>query len=122
MDLICSPKFRSRAGKLMEKYHVPGLSIAIVQGDEIASDAFGLARVSSSQPCTPDSLFDIASSSKSLTAAAIGLLVEDDKYPNLKYETPVSELLPEDFVLLDDTYTRDVTVEDMLSHRTGLAA
>lgn len=59
--------------------------------------------------------------SKSFTASALALLVEDDeKYPDVKWDTPVSKLMREDFVLHDPQLTENVTIEDMLSHRTGI--
>ena len=71
---------------------------------------------------TGDTLFDWASNSKSITCSAVALLVQDeDKYPNVKWDTPVSQLLPQDFVLEDEYYTKNVTIEDILSHRSGIA-
>ena len=58
--------------------------------------------------------------SKSFIAAAISLLVNDDNFPDVKWTTPVSQLLKDDFVLSDSWYTEQVTIEDMLSHRSGL--
>lgn len=67
-----------------------------------------------------DTLFDCASTSKSFTAAAISLLVDDNEnYPNVQWRTPVSTLVPE-FVLKDSYATANVTIEDILSHRSGM--
>jgi CubicO group peptidase (beta-lactamase class C family) len=67
-------------------------------------------------------LYDIASSSKSLTTASVALLVEDnDNFPEIQWTTPLNELLPEDFVMPTPELNERVTVEDMLSHRTGMA-
>lgn len=107
----------------MEEWHVPGLAISIVQHDVVASKGYGYAIIDEKKPIpvTGDTVFDIASSSKSMTAAAIALLVEDDEnYPKVKWNTLVSELLPDDFVMSLEEYTKSITVEDILSHRTGL--
>lgn len=123
MDLLHSPKFSSRVEELMEQYHVPGLAIAIVQNETIASAGYGKASLDPSKPCTPDTLFDTASVGKSLTGASVGLLVNDnEKYPEVQYEATMSSLLPDDFVMSGEGYTEGVTVEDILSHRTGLPA
>ena len=107
----------------MEKHHIPGLAVAIVQGDRIASQGWGKAQLSPPKECTADTLFDIASASKSLTAASVGLLVADEeKHPHVKYDAIMSQLLPGDFEMPDQEYTKSVTVEDVLSHRTGMAA
>ncbi|KAF4997430.1 hypothetical protein FGRMN_3794 [Fusarium graminum] len=120
MDFVNSSKVRSHVETLMRQNRVPGLSIAVFQDDQVHSEGFGLASVHDQSPCTADSLFDIASSSKALTATAITLLVEDEHSPGVKYDSVMSELLPDDFVLSNDSYTRIVTVDDLLGHQTGM--
>lgn len=120
MDLLDSPQFTTRIREHMAKWHVPGLAIALTQNHKVVSRAFGYASLSPEKPCTPDTLFDIASSSKSLTAASVGLLVAADAHPGVKWDAKMSHLLPDDFVMSEDSYTNDITVEDILSHRTGL--
>ena len=68
-----------------------------------------------------DTLFDVGSMTKVFVAAAISLLVDDEKYPQVQWNAPVSSILKDDFVLADDRYTEMVTVEDILSHRSGLS-
>jgi CubicO group peptidase (beta-lactamase class C family) len=63
----------------------------------------------------------LASTSKTTTAAAVALLVDDHNYPDVQWTTPVSKLLPDDFILPNPHLTADVTIEDILSHRTGIA-
>ncbi|KAM4065674.1 beta-lactamase [Hirsutella rhossiliensis] len=128
MALIHSPMLRfsddfsAQIKELIEECHVPGLALAVVQGDEVASAGFGKATLDPPRDCTADTLFDIASASKSLTAASVALLVNDDeKYPDVKYDAAMSALLPDDFVMPGNDHD-DVTVEDILSHRTGMAA
>ena len=60
--------------------------------------------------------FAIGSSSKAFTAAAIAMLVDEGK---LKWDDPVTKYLPE-FELYDPYVTRELTVRDLLSHRSGL--
>ncbi|GFN12662.1 beta-lactamase/transpeptidase-like protein [Aspergillus tubingensis] len=121
MDLFHSAGFASYVTELMDQQHVPGLAIAIVHNDEIASAGYGHASLDPEIPCTADTLFDIASSAKSLTAAAVGLLVDDnDMFPDIQYDAVMSTLLPEDFVMSGEGYTEGVTVEDILSHRSGM--
>jgi CubicO group peptidase (beta-lactamase class C family) len=69
---------------------------------------------------TTDTLFDLASTSKSTTAGAVAILVDDENYPNVQWTTPVSKLLPDDFVLPTTRLTEEVTIEDILSHRSGI--
>ncbi|KYK58481.1 beta-lactamase family protein [Drechmeria coniospora] len=121
MDLFQSAEFSSHVEELLEEHHVPGVAVAIVQDQTIASAGYGKHALEPSQPCTADSLFDIASVSKSLTAASVGLLIADDeKFPQIQYEATMSSLLPDDFVLASKQWTDSVTLEDVLSHRTGM--
>lgn len=85
----------------MLEHHVPGVSVAVTRGNEPAiARGFGYGSLEENEPCTPDTLFDIASSAKSLTATAVALLVEDNEnHAHLQYETPMSSLLPDDFVI-----------------------
>ncbi|KAI5206752.1 beta-lactamase family protein [Aureobasidium subglaciale] len=121
MEAFCPLLSQRNVEDLMKEYHVPGISISFVKDREVTSTAYGVSNYDTNQPCTPSTLFDIASSSKSLTAACIALLVEDDDYPEITWTTPVSELLPEDFVMPTEEATKNVTVEDVLCHRTGMA-
>ncbi|KAL6798288.1 beta-lactamase/transpeptidase-like protein [Trichoderma sp. SZMC 28012] len=120
MDLFNSPAFSARAEALIKKFHVPGLAIALVHKDVTASKAFGMASLEPARPMTTDTLFDIASASKSLTAASVALLVADDKFPDVKYDAEMAKLLPGEFVMPGTGY-EGVTIDDILSHRSGLA-
>lgn len=121
MDYLNSSAFGDHVNQLIDQWHVPALAVAIVQNDTIASKGFGNATLDPPIPCTADTLFDIASASKSLTAASVGLLVDDEeKYEQVQWKSKMSRLLPVDFVMAEKSYTDDITVEDILSHRTGL--
>ncbi|KKK21769.1 penicillin-binding protein [Aspergillus rambellii] len=97
----------------LEKWHIEGVAIADNKG-------YGIA-VLPDTPVRPSTLFYTGSTTKSFTAAAASLLVDDDeKYPNIKWTTPLSRLIREDFVLQDEYATSHVTLEDALSNRTGL--
>lgn len=120
MEFFESDELSERVNELLLSHHVPGVSLAIIDGGEISSKCFGEASIDPKSPCTPSTLFDIASSSKSLTAAAVAILVMNEEHPEVQWDTPVAKLLPDDFVLSDVRYTNEVTVEDILSHRSGL--
>ncbi|KAG9962154.1 beta-lactamase/transpeptidase-like protein, partial [Aureobasidium melanogenum] len=70
---------------------------------------------------TPDTLWFTGSTTKAFTAAAAALMVQDTaEYPEVSWSSPLSTLLPGDFALQDDYYTSHITLEDALSHRSGL--
>jgi CubicO group peptidase (beta-lactamase class C family) len=122
MDLLQSAAFRKHAESLMKEYDLPGISITISQDNNVSSIGLGVANLLNAAECTPDTLYDIASSSKSLTAASVALLVEDDEnYPEVQWDTPLHDLLPEDFVMPTAELIERITIVDVLSHRTGMA-
>lgn len=70
---------------------------------------------------TPETIFYCASTTKAFTGAAASLLVDDqENHPKFQWNTPINNLIPDDFVLQDDYWTQHITVQDALSHRTGL--
>lgn len=120
MDLFQRSQFSDYIKKVLCSHKIPGISISIVQDRTIASGAFGKSSLDPSTNFTPDTLVGIGSISKSLTAAAVTLLVQDNvNYPQVQYDTPMSSLLPDDFVMPGENH-RDVTVEDILTHQTGM--
>lgn len=121
MDRLNDPNFTTYVEDLLKKHHVPGLNIAITHNGATASAGYGYASLDPPVKCSADTLFDIASSSKSLTAASVALLVEDENHLNIKWDATMSSLLPEDFVMAKKEYTDLVTLEDILSHRSGIA-
>lgn len=65
--------------------------------------------------------FAVGSTTKAFTAAGVSFLVDNnEEYPHIQWDTPVHSIIPDDFVLYDDWYTTHVTIEDALSHRSGL--
>lgn len=106
----------------MEEYSLPGLSISITHNNDVSSIGLGVTNLLKPADCTADTLYDIASSSKSLTAASVALLVEDDEnYPEVQWDTSLHDLLPEDFVMPTPELNKRITIVDVLSHRTGMA-
>ncbi|KAJ4358217.1 uncharacterized protein N0V89_002797 [Didymosphaeria variabile] len=115
--------FNKKVEEALRHWRVPGLALAIVDHHTVISHGYGSSRVGSDAPdVTPATIFDIASMSKSFTASSMALLVQDEEDETLKevkWETPVSRLDP-DLRFKDEEKTRSISVEDILSHRTGL--
>jgi CubicO group peptidase (beta-lactamase class C family) len=103
----------------MTKHRVPGLTIAVTHDNKESAAAFGFADVRAKAKCEVDHIFDIASSSKSMTAAAVALLVRDERHPDVRFEAKMTDLLPGDFVMPKGY--EDVTLEDIIAHRSGMA-
>ncbi len=98
-------------------WHVPGLAVAVIKDDHIVFEG-GAGVLECDQPAPVDehTLFAIASNTKAFTAAAIAMLVEEDK---IAWDDPVRKHLPY-FELADPQVSAAITVRDLLCHRSGL--
>ena len=95
---------------------IPGAAVAVVDPDgTLYAEGFGARNLERNEPTTPDTLFGVGSSTKSLTAVAIMQLAEDDA---LSIQDPVSEYVPH----LDDAPGDPVTVRELLTHTSGMPA
>jgi CubicO group peptidase (beta-lactamase class C family) len=109
--------FDDYANKAIKDWGLPGLAVAVVKNDQIVfAKGYGVRKLGESTPVDEKTLFAIGSSSKAFTAAAIAMLVDDGK---LKWDDPVTKYLP-GFQLFDPYVTREITVRDLLCHRSGL--
>jgi len=103
--------------RTMKAFDVPGIAIAVVKdGQVIAARGFGVRKLGEPAKVDGKTLFEIASNSKAFTAAALAMLVDEGK---LKWDDPVVKHLP-DFQMYDAYVTREMTVRDLLTHRSGL--
>lgn len=95
-----------------------GFAVAVVKdGELLYSSGFGKRSAANGPAVDANSLFNIASCSKAFTAAAVAALVEDGK---LTWDDKVIDHLP-GFRLEDPWITAQLTVRDLLCHRSGLA-
>lgn len=100
------------------QWKVPGLAIAIVRNDSVTyTKGYGVQDVMKRTPVDERTIFAIGSSSKAFTAASIAMLVDEKK---VELDAPAAKYLP-GFQLADPYATRELTVRDLLSHRSGLA-
>jgi CubicO group peptidase (beta-lactamase class C family) len=96
---------------------IPGLAIAVVRNDSVLwAKGYGVRELGKPGRVDANTVFDVASLTKSFTATAAAMLVDRGQ---LRWDDPVRRYLP-DLVLPDSALTADATVRDFLSHRTGL--
>ncbi len=101
----------------MRTFDVPGLALAIVKDDTVViAKGYGVRKLGETTPVDARTLFGIASNTKAFTATALGLLVEEGK---IEWDAPVVGYLPA-FAMWDPFVTRELTVRDLLVHRSGL--
>ena len=99
------------------EWEVTGLAVAVVKdGEVLFAKGYGIRELGSAAKVDEHTLFAIGSTTKAMTAAAIGMLVDEGK---LDWDDPVTDHLP-DFRLYDPFVTREITVRDLLTHRAGL--
>jgi CubicO group peptidase (beta-lactamase class C family) len=104
--------------RVMAAFKVPGMSVAIVKdGKVILTKGYGVRKIGEAAPVDAHTLFGIASNTKGFTATAIALLVEEGK---LEWDAPVINYLPW-FQLSNPYVTRELTIRDLLVHRSGLS-
>lgn len=102
----------------MREWKVPGLALAIVKDDSVIyAKGYGTRTVGRAEPVDQNTLFAIGSSSKAFTAALVAMAVDDGK---MKWDERVTAYLP-GLQLYDRYASRDLTIRDALSHRSGLA-
>lgn len=98
-------------------WNVPGMAVAVVRNDSVVYlRGFGVQELGKPHPADQNTIFELTSATKSFTATAIGMLVGEGK---LSWDDPVAKHLP-GFRLHDPFITRELTIRDLLAHRTGL--
>lgn len=94
-----------------------GLAVVVVKdGEIIYSKGYGVTSVITQKAVDANTLFAIASNSKSFTAAALAILVDQGK---LQWTDKVVDYIPE-FTMYDSYVTSNFTIQDLLTHRSGL--
>ncbi|GAB3493624.1 serine hydrolase [Spirosoma knui] len=98
-------------------WKVPGLTVTIVKdGNVLLKKGYGVRELGKPEAVDTQTLFALASTTKAMTAACLGMLVDEGK---LSWDDLVLNYLP-DFQLYDPAVTRELRVRDLLIHNTGV--
>jgi CubicO group peptidase (beta-lactamase class C family) len=109
--------FDQYVAKGIEQWRIPGLAVAVIKdGKVVHTKGYGVRELGKPDPVDEHTLFAIGSTTKAMTAALIGMLVDEKK---LAWDDPVTRHIPT-FQLKDPAVTRELTVRDLLTHRGGL--
>src|SRR6185437_8530828 len=109
--------FEQRVETLRQQIGVPGMSIAIVENDKVTfAKGFGIRKLGSPETVDADTIFPTGSTGKAFTTADLAILVDEGK---LGWDDKVTDRLP-GFEMYDPWVTREMTVRDLLVHRSGL--
>jgi CubicO group peptidase (beta-lactamase class C family) len=124
--LLCAPLLAgaqssaaidSIVARAIKTFGNQGAAIAVVKdGKVIVAKGYGIKKLGAADAVGPDTRFGIASNTKAFTATALGILVEEGK---VQWDAPVIRYLPE-FAMYDPFVTREITIRDLLVHRSGL--
>src|SRR5437868_3596380 len=105
------------AARVLKDFEVPGLAVGIVKdGPIVLAKAYGVRKIGEPAPVDEHTRFGIASNTKAFTAAALATLVDEGK---IKWDDPVIKHMPS-FQMYDPYVTREMTIRDLLTHRSGL--
>ncbi len=103
--------------RTMREFSVPGIAVGIVKdGRLVYARGQGVRRVGDAKRVDADTVFAIGSNTKAFTAAVLATLVDEGK---IRWDDRVIDYLP-DFRLWDPYVTREFTIRDLLTHRSGL--
>jgi CubicO group peptidase (beta-lactamase class C family) len=109
--------FAQRVERARTSIGVPGVAIAIVEGDTVTlAKGFGVKAIGKNDPVDADTIFPTGSTGKAVTVAALGILVDQGR---IGWDDKVTDRLP-GFQMYDPWVTREITIRDLLVHRSGL--
>lgn len=111
------PDLDRYVAEVLRTFEVPGIALTIVKdGEVIVARGYGVRELGKAERVDEHTKFGIASNTKAFTATALALLVEEGR---LAWDRPVIDYLPA-FRLADPFVTGELTVRDLLVHRSGL--
>ncbi|MGI9626924.1 MAG: serine hydrolase [Longimicrobiales bacterium] len=109
--------FDDYARQAVADWGATGLAVAVVKdGELLFAEGYGVRTLGQPELVDTETLFSIGSTTKAMTAAAIGMLVDEG---HMEWDDLVVDHLP-GFQLSDPYLTREITVRDLLTHRAGL--
>jgi len=107
--------FEQEARRLLEEYKVPGVSLGLLTLDGDHFVTLGVTSLENPLPVTEDTIFQIGSTTKTITSLTCSVLVAEGK---LDLDAPVRTYLPE-FKLKDESVAAAITTRDLLTHQGG---
>jgi len=107
----------SMINRMLKEWNVPGVSISVVEKNKVLlTKGYGVKDMENKKPVTENTLFAIGSCTKAFTASLVNYLIKDF---SLDLDVPIHQYYPE-LQFNNNDLTVNVTVRDLLCHRTGL--
>ncbi len=109
--------FDTRVEALRQRIGIPGIAVAIVEdGRTVLARGYGVRKLGAPDTVDGDTIFMTGSTGKAFTAAALATLVDTGR---IGWDDRVADRLP-GFEMYDPWVTREITIRDLLVHRSGL--
>ena len=109
--------FQNYAEELVDVHNIPAVSIAVWHKQQLHKAAAGVLNLNTKVSATTDSIFQIGSITKVMTASIVMQLVDEGR---VALDTPVKHYLS-DFAIADSHATESITVRQLLTHTNGIA-
>jgi CubicO group peptidase (beta-lactamase class C family) len=111
-----SPALDLFAHKAMQTFDAPGMAVVVVDGNRVETHGYGVRKLGAGAKVDAHTIFPIGSNTKAFTAAALAILVDEGK---LHWDDRLVDKLP-GFRMYDPYASSEMTVTDLLTHRSGL--
>lgn len=112
-------EFDQYVDRVKKEWNVPGLAITVVKdGKVIFKKGYGVRELGKPETVDTQTLFACASTTKAMTVAVLGMLVDQGK---VDWDDPVTKYIPE-LRLYDPFVTLELRVRDLLTHNTGVGS
>lgn len=109
------PRLKELLKQYIEEEKIPGMAVGIVMGEDEFTFGFGVRNIETQKPVDQDTVFHMASVSKTMLSTVMMRLVEAGK---IDLDAPISRYLP--YFRLHDGKEKDITIRRALSHSSGL--
>lgn len=112
--------------KTLDEWHIPGAAFSVVHGNDTWSKGYGIAQRQPQKDVQSTTLFYVASTTKAQLCATWTVYIASEenqakaKHRRISWSTPLVDIIGDDPVLQDPVTARQVTLEDAVSHRTGM--
>jgi CubicO group peptidase (beta-lactamase class C family) len=114
---ITETRIDDTVARAMAAFQTPGVAVGIVRdGKVLMAKGYGVREVGKPDRVNAQTVFQIGSNTKAFTAAALAILVDEGR---IGWDDKVIDYLP-DFRMYDPYVTREFTIRDLLTHRSGL--
>lgn len=109
--------FDDRVEQIRTAVGVPGIAVTVVEHGRVTlARGYGMRRLGQSAPVDADTIFQLGSVGKAFTTAALAVLADRGQ---IAWDDPVTRHIPW-FQMYDPWVTREMTIVDLLVHRSGL--